>query len=224
MTTALADYVRTIHDDLAVRLAQARQMRGLRDDPRRERARIDALLVGTSRHLHAVDAVLVPALVRTDLVHDYRAAAKALGVLMVHVKAHEYGSAFEASYPWPKVWNAVEAAMRLVRRREEEMAERALRSLDAVRIDELAAKLARVEPHEPTRPHPYQPHVGLLGAASRGVMRVVDGAWDAAEGRIIPEPARPPKRPPGLLGQYLLASPRFEPADPGGTIGEHERR
>jgi hypothetical protein len=50
------------------------------------------------------------------------------------------------------------------------------------------------------------------------VLHAVDSFWDTAEGRMIPEPARPPHKEPGLLGQYLLADPRFdeeEPEQPG---------
>jgi len=212
MTSTLIDYVSTTHDQLAARLADARQMVGRRDNPRLERIHIDAFLATTSRHLHAVDAVMMPPFRKLHdpkLCHDYRASAKALGVLMVHVKAHEYGSTFEAAYPWPKVWGAVDDAVGAVRDHEEHVAERLTDSLEEERVEELAERLARVEPREPTRPHPYQPHVGLLGSASRGLMRIVDSAWDAAEGRIVPEPPRAPKKAPGRLGQYLLASPRF---------------
>ena len=41
------------------------------------------------------------------------------------------------------------------------------------------------------------------------------GAWERfrtvwhEEGRMVPEPVRPPHGPPGRLTQYLLADPRF---------------
>ena len=41
-------------------------------------------------------------------------------------------------------------------------------------------------------------------------MHAVDSFWDTAEGRMAPEPNRPQKKKPGLLGQYLLADPRFD--------------
>ena len=38
--------------------------------------------------------------------------------------------------------------------------------------------------------------------------------WDTAEGRMTPEPNRPAKKKPGLLGQYLLGDPRFDEEEP----------
>jgi hypothetical protein len=38
----------------------------------------------------------------------------------------------------------------------------------------------------------------------------VDAFWDSTEGRMLPERERPPRKPPGLFSQYLLADPRFD--------------
>jgi hypothetical protein len=45
---------------------------------------------------------------------------------------------------------------------------------------------------------------------SRRVLHTVDAFWDTAEGRMAPERSGKPKKKPGLLGQYLLADPRFD--------------
>ena len=46
------------------------------------------------------------------------------------------------------------------------------------------------------------------------VMHAVDAFWDTAEGRMAPDPEPPRRKKPGLLGQYLLADPRFDEEEP----------
>ena len=69
------------------------------------------------------------------------------------------------------------------------------------------------------------PHLGLLGRVTRRVWAVADRFWDAAEGRVIPDPVRPqPRTHDSLLAQYLVADPKF---DDQATLVEHhhgERR
>jgi len=212
-TACLIDYVSSTHDDLAARLETARQMHGTRDDPRLQRHRIDDFLGGACKHLHAVDEVMLPAYARLphgrSLCHAYTAAVKRLEVLLYHVNAHEYGSSFEGHYAWPVLWKEVEQALAEQHRQEDELAHRLTDVLEDGRLEELADRIRRVEPTEPSRPHPHQPHGGLLGRFSRGVMRTTDGFWDAAQGRIVPEPAHAPRKRPGLMGQYLLGNPEM---------------
>ena len=82
-------------------------------------------------------------------------------------------------------------------------------ALDDDLLQALTDRIHRVEPAEPSRPHPHQPHGGVLGRFSRGLMRKTDGFWDTAQGRIVPEPARAPRKKPGLMGQYLLGHPQM---------------
>jgi hypothetical protein len=211
----LTDYVRASHDDLAHRREAASLMHGTRDDPRLERHRIDDFLGATCQHLHALDDVLLPAYAKLpegrSLCHDYTASVKRLEVLLYHVNAHEYGSSIEGTYDWPTLWTEVGEAMADERRHEEMLVGALTEALDDDRLEDLAERVRHVEPTEPTRPHPHQPHGGLMGRMSRRMMRTTDAFWDAAQGRIVPEPERAPKKKPGLVGQYFLASPRFAP-------------
>ena len=148
----------------------------------------------TSRHLHAVDAVLLPPARKqcSDggvLVHDYLRSVKDLEVVLAHVKAHEYGSVYETPYGWPGVWSDVDLAMCDHRRHEEVLGDRLTDTLDDPRLDLLARRLCDAELAAPSRPHPYTPHTGLLGLVARKVMHTVDTFWDTAEGRMVPEPA-----------------------------------
>jgi len=212
-SACLIDYVSSTHDDLAARMETARHMQGRRDDPRLERHRIDDFLGATCMHLHAIDDVMLPEYAKLPdgkaLCHDLTASVKRLEVLLYHVNAHEYGSTIEGHYSWPDLWADVEQAMADERQHEEALARQLTDGLEDERLTELTDRIQRVEPQEPTRPHPHQPHGGMLGKVSRGMMRKTDAFWDMAQGRIVPEPAREPKKKPGLLGQYLLASPRM---------------
>jgi len=212
--TTLVTAVQQTHDRLAELLAAAREMHVPRGTPRAGHARIDAFLATACRHLHAVDAVLLPAARRelaggSTLVHAHLRAVKELEVMLAHVKAHEYGSVYETSIPWPRIWSEVESAMTEHRRLEEELCARLADRLDQTRLVALGEALMSAEPVGPTRPHPYTPHTGLAGLVARRVMLTADRVWDAFEGRMVPEPERAPKREPGRIAQYFLADPRF---------------
>ena len=215
-TDVLSRSLQHTHSQLAERLEAARAMGAPPGEPRRDRQRIDAFLGEASKHLHAVDAVLVPQ-ARRELadggprVHDYVRAVKELEVVLAHVKAHEYGSVYESSFAWPAVWSDVDQAMAEQHRREQDLGERLTDALDDGDLDRLAERLRSAERTAPSRPHPYTPHTGPLGLVARRVMHVADRFWDAVEGRMVPEPEPPPKPPPGRMAQYLLADPHFDP-------------
>jgi hypothetical protein len=84
-------------------------------------------------------------------------------------------------------------------------------------------RLYRGELAAPTRPHPYIPHQGMPGRVARTVARRIDGFWDAAEGRMVPEPLHHHERgDDGAFTQYFLADPHLpdEDEDLGEDPGE----
>ena len=183
--------------------------------PRKAYEGIDTFLAAASKHLNAVDATLLPTAKKrlpdgAHVVHDYLHSARHLEVMLAHVKARAYGSVFEAGHHWTEVWSDVDEALAAHRRYEADLAVQLTETMDAGELDELTEKLHRAEGSAPTRPHPYAPHTGFAGLVARKVMHAVDSFWDTAEGRMAPEPNRPQKKKPGLLGQYLLADPRFD--------------
>ena len=207
--------IQQTHDGLAERLQAARAMGAPPEEPRQDYQRIDLFLACASKHLHAVDAVLLPRARKQvpdggHLVHDYLRSAKDLEVVLAHVKAHEYGSVYESAYAWPGVWSDVRTAMWDHRRHEQVLGDRLTASLDDPAIDVITERLRNAEFAAPTRPHPYTPHTGLLGLVARRVMHTVDSFWDAVEGRMVPEPRRTPKKEPGRFAQYVLGDPRFD--------------
>lgn len=186
------------------------------EGPHRGYQPIDEFVTTTSRHLHAVNEVLVPRARRAlpdgkQLTHQYLDAVRVLEVVLAHVKAHEYGSVFEKRIAWPAVWSEVGTALDAQRAREQELAERLTAELDDEEVGRLADRLGDAEPGEPSRPHPYLPHRGLMGSVARGVARRADRAWDHAEGRPLSWPSRGEKKRKGLLAQYLTADPQFDP-------------
>ena len=218
-TDVLRSSIQHTHEGLAARLDTARVMGAPVAEPRLGYQRIDTFLATTSRHLHAVDAVLLKPTRKQvpggpDLVHDYVHSVKELEVVLAHVKAHEYGSVYESSFVWPDVWDDVGTAMADQRAQEEELVAQLTQCLDDSELDRLAERLHSAELAAPSRPHPYTPHTGLLGLVARKVMHTVDRFWDNVEGRMIPEPTREPKKRPGLLGQYFLGDPRFDEEEP----------
>jgi hypothetical protein len=214
----LRSSIQHTHERLADRLQAARGLGAPPGRTHQSQELLDLFLAATSKHLHAIDAVLLPAARKQvpdggHLVHDYLRSAKDLEVVMAHVKAHEYGSVYESGYAWPGVWCDVRAAMWDQGRHEEVLADRLTSALDDPQLDRLTERLRNSELAAPSRPHPYTPHTGPFGLAARRVMHTVDRFWDAVEGRMVPEPARAPRKPPGLVTQYLLADPHF-PSEP----------
>jgi hypothetical protein len=218
-TDVLTRSIHHTHEGLTERLDAARAMGVPADEPRLGYERIDTFLADASKHLHAVDAVLLPPVRKQlpeggDVVHEYLHWAKELEIVLAHVKAHEYGSVYESTFAWPDVWADVRTAMDGQREWEEQIGGWLTEALDDPELDRLTGRLQDAEAHAPTRPHPYVPHTGVLGRVSRGVMHAADGFWDHVEGRMNQVPAPEPKKPPGRMAQYLLGDPRFDEEKP----------
>jgi hypothetical protein len=190
--------------------------------PRKGYEEIDTFLAMASRHLGAVDAVLLPAVRRhapegQQLVHDYVHAEKELEIMLAHVKARAYGSSYEAGHSWPDVWADVDSTLDRHHAAEAALAIALTDVLDPAALDATTEALLRAESTAPTRPHPYAPHTGVAGQVSRRVMHAVDAFWDATEGRMIPEKEHRERGRPGRFTQYFLADPRFDEEEPPET-------
>ena len=157
-------------------------------DPHRPRdtfAATDAFLAATSRHLSAVEAVLVDQVRHTvpdadSLVHDYLLAARDLEHTMFLVKGRPRRGARDP----PRLGAAVGPGAGPARGPQPagDPAGRRAGHGDPDLVDGLARRVFDAETHAPTRPHPMLPHVGLLGRLSRWIWAVADRFWDAAEG------------------------------------------
>ena len=215
----LRSYVVHAHDNLGNRFEVARAMLHTPGQPRKGYEHIDTFLAVASKHLNAVDAVLLPPTRRLapeggTVVHDYLHAAKGLELALAHAKGREYGSVFDAGRPWQAVWADVGTALEGHREHEFGVTELLASRMDPAALTALADRLHAAERAAPSRPHPYAPHTGFPGLVARKILHAVDSFWDAAEGRMVPEPVRPPHKAPGKVTQYFLADPRFDEDHP----------
>ena len=201
------------HRTLAADLDEAAAMRSVPGQPRKGFEHADLFLAAASRHLNAVESVLLPVAqsrVDLDLVHDFVRASKDLEVALVNAKGREYGSARAVTLPWSDVWAAVRTRLDHAHDLEHRLAEQLASELDDAEQDALVEHLERAEPNAPSRPHPHAPHLGLKGRAARRVLHAVDSFWDTTENRMVPEKEHAARKKLGRMGQYLLADPRFD--------------
>ncbi len=216
--TILDVLVEATHESLTQRLDEATRARSVDGPVREDRARVNAFMAATSRHLAAVDEALVPEVVRrlpdgrqraTDYLHEARLLEQSLARL----KARVYGEQHAAHLPWTEVWDGVRRQLAAHNEKERELAAALSAALDRETCERLADRVYRAELRAPTRAHPYLPHTGFLGLTARKVWAVADRFWDTAEGRVIPAPVRP--RPKdhsheSLLTQYLVGEPLMD--------------
>lgn len=200
-------------------------------DPARPRdtfATTDAFLAATSRHLGAVEAVLLDPVRRAvpdgdALVHGYLEIVRGLEHTLALVKARLYGEAHAVLLDWTHLWRRVADELAEHNRLETSLVTALVQHGDPDMIDGMARRVFDAERHAPTRPHPMLPHLGFLGRAARRVWAVADRFWDAAEGRVIPDPVRPePRTHDSLLAQYLVADPKFD--DHASLVEHHHHR
>lgn len=196
-------------------------------DPARPRdtyAATDAFLAATSRHLAAVESVLLDPVRHAvpegeTLVHGYLELVRGLEHTLALLKARLYGEAHAVLLDWTDLWRRVGDELAEHNRVETALVAALVRHGAPDMLDGMARRVFDAETHAPTRPHPMLPHRGLLGRAARRVWSVADRFWDAAEGRVIPDPVRPvPRTHDSLLAQYLVADPKF---DDHATLMEH---
>ncbi|HWJ81835.1 MAG TPA: hypothetical protein VNS55_06330 [Nocardioides sp.] len=215
MRDTLSTSIKVTHSILGARLDRAESSVPTRDRPRDMFPATDTFLASTSRHIGAVNAVLVPE-VRHHLPDGAEAAAelvrlsKRLEDAMFQTKSKLYGSTYAIRRPWASIWADVHERFDDLLRLEEELAARLVTETDEELRAGITERIYRAELTAPTRPHPHLPHQGLRGRIARRVALGVDRFWDQAEGRMIPEPVRVhDHQRDGRLTQYLLAQSRL---------------
>lgn len=224
---SLALTVTATQRSLEERLGEALVPHRDRLRPRDNYAAIDTFMAATSRHLGAIEAVLLePVRHRVpegeSLSHEYLHAARELEQTLALIKGRLYGQAHAVHLAWPELWDTAHAQLNEHNRIERRLVEELIAHGDPAELDGLARQVFDAETRGPTRPHPWSPHTGLLGLVARRMWALADRFWDNAEGRVIPEPVHPAHhRHDSLLAQYLVADPKF---DHDATIVEHPHR
>jgi hypothetical protein len=188
MPSALADDITARLMALTTRLETADSARRDTASPGAMRVHADAFLGATSQHLAGVVAVLVPALSQVEggqgAVRELVENIKDLERSLVLVKARLYGQAQNARRPWNALWRDVREQLAKVAAAEEAITMLLERHVGPGRLSELQTALVRAIVHAQTRPHPYLPHLGILGRVARRMCATTDRVWDELEGRV----------------------------------------
>jgi hypothetical protein len=200
--------------------------------PREIYSRTDAFLAATSRHLAAVDEVLVPAAAHRlpdgpQRVRHYLQQARLLEQAMVRLKGRLYGEQHAAYQPWAEVWEEVREDLHRHNETERALVGDLAEVLDEADSDELAEHVYRAEVKAPTRAHPYSPHTGLAGLVARRLWALADRFWDTAQARAVPPPVRPPSKEhshDSLIAQYLVGEPLLDDSAPMLAKRRHTHR
>ncbi len=203
------------HRELNALLDAAAAMKTTPGQPRKGFEAADRFMDATSRHLSTVESVLLPAAAKHlddhgVLLRDYVKASKDLETALVVAKGREYGSVYAVKMRWDDVWSAVRTALHEQEDRETRLASRLTEALGEDATAALVQRMADAQKGAMSRPHPHAPHVGIGASVARRFLHLIDSFWDTAEGRMAPEQPHAPHKKPGLIGQYLLADPRFD--------------
>lgn len=182
------------------------------EEPRIRHRTSDTFSAVLSRHLAAVEDVLLPAVKSStaygrESVRDYVRHVRKLEKVLHELKARVYGAA-TARTDWDELWREIDRHLDGLAQREAMLVEQLRESLSATETRQLAQRLTAAEEKAPTRPHAYSPHTGWRGRLAHRIWRIADGFWDEAEGRVIPHrPAKPPSRPDSLIHRYMTGAP-----------------
>lgn len=222
--------VEATHQSLQQRLDEATRGMAPRLSPRERQARTDAFMAATSRHLAAVEEVLLAEAAHrmssgNETVNGYLPAARHLEQALARLKARLYGEQHVAHEPWSAVWDEVRDSLRRHNEAERVFVAELVTYLDDEEAGTLADQVYRAELRAPTRAHPYIPHSGFLGHLARRVWSLADRFWDTAEGRVVPKPVPPHPRDhshDSLVRQYLTGEPLFDASAP--LIGPRRHR
>jgi hypothetical protein len=182
------------------------------EEPRIRHRLSDTFSAVLSRHLAAVEDVLLPAVKSStaygrESVRDYIRHVRVLEKVLHELKARVYGAG-TANSDWAQLWHEIDRHLDGLAQREAALVEQLRESLSATETRQLAHRFTAAEEKAPTRPHAYTPHTGWLGRLAHRLWRIADGFWDQAEGRVIPyRPAKPPAHPDSLMHRYISGAP-----------------
>jgi len=156
---------------------------------RESQARVDVFLAASSKHVMAVEAVLVGAARRE--IGDARSrelnrACHRLQLALRTMHARRWGSSTLMRIPWGVIRREVDERLESLLAVEESVSA----ELDAVlSTDDVAGisdHLEEAELRAPTRPHPYLPRRGLGARMAHRAASRADAFWDGVQGRVLP--------------------------------------
>ena len=183
------------------------------EEPRIRHRLSDTFSAVLSRHLAAVEDVLLPPVRSStpsgrESVREYVRHVRVLEKVLHELKARVYGAG-TADSDWDELWREIDRHLDALARREAALVDQLRESVSAIETRQLAHRFTAAEERAPTRPHAYTPHTGWMGRIARRAWRIADGFWDEAEGRVIPHrPAKPLARPDSLMHRYFTGAPQ----------------
>lgn len=152
---------------------------------RGHQARLDQLLSSLSRHVHALEDVLVDE-VRVHLGPDSaRELARVCHLLQLDtlsLKGRLYGSSQTMRLPWRLLWDEMQIHLGTLLEIEARVASNLAEVLLEADLDVIADRLCDSESRAPTRPHPHIPQRGARGRLARRFIRRADMLWDGLQG------------------------------------------
>lgn len=201
MPDSLSSTVTSAHTVLTVQARQAIVVSfpvSIRDN----QARLDQLLASSSRHVNALEAVLVDEARRhlgVARARELRRACHLLQIEMFAMKGRLSGAAQTMRLPWRRIWNGVDRQLNALLEIENRIAVDLAEKLSEPELHQIAMRLCATESRAPTRPHPHLPQRGVGGRIARRVARGADAFWDGVEGRSDPiATLTPPQHGVGL--------------------------
>lgn len=216
MTSLLESTLETEHQRIREFADAAEAAEFSAEEPRLRHRLSDTFSAVLSRHLAAVDDVLLSAAKSSgafgrESMREYVHHVRELEKVLHELKARVYGAA-TADMDWDGLWHEIDRLLRDHAVREAALIDQLSTCLNATETRRLAHRLTAAEERAPTRPHAYTPHTGWTGRLAHRLWRIADGFWDEAEGRVIPHrPAKAPARPDSLMHRYVTGAPAHRP-------------
>jgi hypothetical protein len=156
---------------------------------RGHQVRLALLLSTLSRHVHALEDVLVDE-VRAHLGADpARELARVCHLLQLDtlsLQGRLYGSSQTMRLPWRILWDEMQLHLKSLLELEADLATSLAEVVPEAALDVIADRLCESESRAPTRPHPHIPQRGARGRLARRVARRADVLWDGLQGRDNP--------------------------------------
>jgi hypothetical protein len=134
-----------------------------------------------------------------------RAADHELERLLRNAEQHHAGDSLAAQLDSKRLELELLRALERHSRAEHDLIGGLIERISTEEADELMASYDEALRQAPTRPHPYAPHRGLLGAAAFRIDALRDKVMDTMDGRNVPAPRRSRRTTePGRWGRYVL--------------------
>jgi hypothetical protein len=165
----------------------------------------------TAQHMAAAEDVLLPRIRRLPdgrvLVSTYVGNARQLERSLRFLKARIYGDSRVQHLRHEDVWREIDRLLAEHEQLEVDCVGMLCEQLDEQDANDLAEKLLSAGSVAPTRAHPYSPHTGPASKLAHRVWRLMDTAWDSAEGRVVPTEYREHPKRDSALSHYLRGTP-----------------